>query len=173
MRVRRPGEACLSVGLIARAVDFAAAAALNQSCPSGLSCRRETGWGPRMVAGRPVRALVDSLERSSAGESSRPPRAVASRPTATRPCTGGPLATWDTSPTTPVPAPGHRGYRDRSQSLRGRKVETGVGFTTTRKRGRRPTRLAYVEIHNTTRKAAPSRFLARASCYFARARHHR
>src|SRR5213078_3317171 len=91
-------------------------------------CRRETGWGPRLVAGATgfAHSTVWKVLRR-AGISRRP---AAAREPANRyewPCPGD-LLHMDTSRYARFLRPGHRITGDRSQRLRGRSVESRVGY---------------------------------------------
>src|SRR6059058_1959536 len=130
-------------------------------------CRRKTGWGPRLVAGATGFAhstVWKVLKR--AGLSRRP---VAAKEPVNRyewPCPGD-LLHMDTSRYARFLRPGHRVTGDRSQSLRGRSVETRVGYDYAHAIVDDHSRLAFVELHDDEKAATVSGFLERALAFFA------
>jgi transposase InsO family protein len=131
------------------------------------ACRRETGWGPRLVAGATGYAHSTVWKVLRRAGISRPPRTV--REPANRyewPCPGD-LLHMDTSRYARFLRPGHRVTGDRSQSLRGRKVKTGVGYDYAHAIVDDHSRLAYVELHDDEKAATVTAFLERALSYFA------
>jgi transposase InsO family protein len=131
------------------------------------ACRRETGWGPRLVAGATGFAHSTVWKVLRRAGISRPPRAV--REPANRyewPCPGD-LLHMDTSRYARFLRPGHRVSGDRSQSLRGRKVETSVGYDYAHAIVDDHSRLAYVELHDDEKAATVTGFLERALAFFA------
>jgi transposase InsO family protein len=130
-------------------------------------CRRKTGWGPRLVAGTTGFAhstVWKVLKR--AGLSRRP---VAAKEPANRyewPCPGD-LLHMDTSRYARFLRPGHRVTGDRSQSLRGRSVESRVGYDYAHAIVDDHSRLAYVELHDDEKAATVTGFVQRALTYFA------
>src|SRR3989440_3504041 len=112
------------------------------------ACRRETGWGPRLVAavtGFAHSTVWKVLKRAGI---SRPPKAV--KEPANRyewPCPGD-LLHMDTSRYARFLRPGHRVTGDRSQSLRGRSVESRVGYDFVHAIVDDASRLAHVELHD-------------------------
>jgi transposase InsO family protein len=132
------------------------------------ACRRETGWGPRLVAG--VTGVAHStvwkvLRR--AGISRRP--RVVSEP-ANRyewPCPGD-LLHMDTSRYARFLRPGHRVTGDRSQrSRRWMSPESRVGYDYAHAIVDDHSRLAYVELHDDEKAATVTGFVERALAYFA------
>src|SRR5205809_8116480 len=92
------------------------------------ACRRETGWGPRLVAGATGFAHSTVWKVLRRAGISRPPRAA--REPANRyewPCPGD-LLHMDVSRYARFLRPGHRVTGDRSQSLRGRSRKTLIGY---------------------------------------------
>jgi Integrase core domain len=63
--------------------------------------------------------------------------------------------------------PRHRVTGDRSQHLRGRKVETFVGYTFAHAIVDDHSRLAYVELHDDEKAATVTAFVARSLDWFA------
>jgi transposase len=129
-------------------------------------CRRKTGWGPRLVAGATGFAhstVWKVLKR--AGLSRRP---VAAKEPANRyewPCPGD-LLHMDTSRYARFLRPGHRVTGDRSQSLRGRSVETRVGYDFAHAIVDDHSRLAYVELHDDEKAETVTGFVERALAFF-------
>jgi transposase InsO family protein len=132
------------------------------------ACRRETGWGPRLVAGATgfAHSTVWKVLRR-AGISRRPP---AAREPANRyewPCPGD-LLHMDTSRYARFLRPGHRVTGDRSQRSRNwMRPETRVGYDYAHAIVDDHTRLAYVELHTDERAATVTGFVARALAFFA------
>src|SRR2546421_1377400 len=130
-------------------------------------CRRQTGWGPRLVGG--VTGFAHStvwkvLKRAGI---SRPPKPV--KEPANRyewPCPGD-LLHMDTSRYARFLRPGHRVTGDRSQSLRGRSVESRVGYDFLHAIVDDHSRLAYVELHDDEKAETVTGFLERALAFYA------
>src|SRR6059058_1003930 len=130
-------------------------------------CRRKTGWGPRLVAGATGFAQSTVWKVLKRAGLSR--RAVAAKEPANRyewPCPGD-LLHMDTSRYARFLRPGHRVTGDRSQSARGRSVETRVGYDYAHAIVDDHSRLAYVELHNDEKAATVTGFLERALAFFA------
>jgi len=132
------------------------------------TCRRETGWGPRLVAGATGFAhstVWKVLKR--AGISRRPP---AAREAANRyewPCPGD-LLHMDTSRYARFLRPGHRVTGDRSQRSRDwMHAETRVGYDYAHAIVDDHSRLAYVELHDDEKAATVTGFVERALAFFA------
>jgi len=132
------------------------------------TCRRETGWGPRLVAGATGFAhstVWKVLKR--AGISRRPP---AAREAANRyewPCPGD-LLHMDTSRYARFLRPGHRVTGDRSQRSRDwMHPETRVGYDYAHAIVDDHSRLAYVELHDDEKAATVTGFVERALAFFA------
>ena len=131
------------------------------------ACRRETGWGPRLVAGRTGFAhqtVWKVLKRAGISRPAKPAREPANR--YEWPCPGD-LLHMDTSRYARFLQPGHRVTGDRSQSLRGRSVETTVGYDYAHAVVDDHSRLAYVELHDDEKAATVTGFLERALIFFA------
>ncbi len=131
------------------------------------ACRRETGWGPRLVAGATGLAHSTVWKVLKRAGISRPPRAV--KEPANRyewPCPGD-LLHMDTSRYARFLRPGHRVTGDRSQSLRGRSVGTRVGYDFAHAIVDDHSRLAYVELHADEKAATVTGFVERGLSFFA------
>ncbi len=131
------------------------------------ACRRETGWGPRLVAGATGFAHSTVWKVLKRAGISRPPRPA--REPANRyewPCPGD-LLHMDTSRYARFLRPGHRVTGDRSQSLRGRRVETRVGYDYAHAIVDDHSRLAYVELHDNEKAATVTAFVERALAFYA------
>src|SRR5881628_660079 len=117
-------------------------------------CRRQTGWGPRLVAG--------------ATGISRPPQAA--KEPANRyewPCPGD-LLHMDTSRYARFLRPGHRVTGDRSQRSRNwMRPEARVGSDYAHAIVDDHSRLAFVELHNDEKAATVTGFVERALAFFA------
>jgi transposase InsO family protein len=131
------------------------------------ACRRKTGWGPRLVAGATGFAHSTVWKVLKRAGISRPPK-TAKEP-ANRyewPCPGD-LLHMDTSRYARFLRPGHRVTGDRSQSLRGRSVETRVGYDSAHAIVDDHSRLAYAELHDDEKAATVTGFVERALSFFA------
>jgi transposase InsO family protein len=132
------------------------------------ACRRETGWGPRLVAGATGFAHSTVWKVLKRAEISRRPRAV--REPANRyewPCPGD-LLHMDTSRYARFLRPGHRVTGDRSQqSRRWMRPETRIGYDYAHAIVDDHTRLAYVELHNDEKATTVTGFAERALAFFA------
>jgi transposase InsO family protein len=132
------------------------------------ACRRETGWGPRLVAGATgfAHSTVWKVLRR-AGISRRP---VAVREPANRyewPCPGD-LLHMDVSRYARFLRPGHRVTGDRSQRhRRWMRPETRVGYDFVHAIVDDHSRLAYAELHDDEKAATVTGFLERALVFFA------
>ncbi len=126
------------------------------------ACRRETGWGPRLVAGATgfCHSTVSKvLKRAGI---SRPPRAL--REPANRyewPCPGD-LLHMDTSEYVRFQRPGHRVTGDRSSQQRHH--HDGVDFVHAIIDDH--SRLAYAEIHGDRQATTAAAFLERALRFY-------
>jgi transposase InsO family protein len=128
------------------------------------TCRRQTGWGPRLVAG--ATGLCHStvwkvLRRAGI---SRPPKPV--REPANRyewPCPGD-LLHMDTSAYARFQRPGHRVTGDRSSQDRQRRDGVEIVHAIVDDHSR----LAYAEIHDDQQAATVVGFLERALAFYAR-----
>ena len=131
------------------------------------ACRRQTGWGPRLVAGATGCSHSTVWKVLRRAGISRPAKAV--KEPANRyewPCPGD-LLHMDTSRYARFLRPGHRVTGDRSQSLRGRSVETRVGYDYAHAIVDDHSRLAYVELHDDEKAATVAGFVERALAFFA------
>ena len=131
------------------------------------ACRRQTGWGPRLVAGATGFAQSTVWKVLKRAGISRPPKAV--KEPANRyewPCPGD-LLHMDTSRHARFLRPGHRVTGDRSQSARGRSVETRVGYDYAHAIVDDHSRLAFVELHDDEKAATVTGFVERALAFFA------
>ena len=136
-------------------------------------CRRKTGWGPRLITGATGFAhstVWKVLRRFGLSRPPRPEREPANR--YEWPCPGD-LLHMDTSRYARFLRPGHRVTGDRSQRLRGRSVESRLGYDFVHAIVDDHSRLAYAETP--PRRESPDRHrLPRASArLLRRARHHR
>ncbi len=131
-------------------------------------CRREAGWGPRLIAGATGfchSTVWKVLKR--AGLSRRLPvvREAANR--YEWPCPGD-LLHMDTSRYARFLRPGHRVTGDRSQSSRRwMRAETRVGYDFAHAIVDDHSRLAYVELHDDEKAATVTGFVERALAFFA------
>jgi transposase InsO family protein len=132
------------------------------------ACRRQTGWGPRLVAGATGFAHSTVWKVLKRAGISRPPKAVKEPENRYEwPCPGE-LLHMDTSRHARFLRPGHRVTGDRSQSLRGRSVETRVGYDYAHAIVDDHSRLAFVELHDDEKAATVTGFVERALAFFAR-----
>jgi transposase InsO family protein len=132
------------------------------------ACRRETGWGPRLVAGATGFAHSTVWKVLRRAELSRPPRAL--KEPANRyewPCPGD-LLHMDVSRYARFERPGHAVTGDRSQRSRHwMRPETRVGYDYAHAIVDDHSRLAYVELHPNEKAATVTGFLERALDFFA------
>ncbi|MGH2934185.1 MAG: IS481 family transposase [Gaiellaceae bacterium] len=127
------------------------------------TCRRKTGWGPRLVAGATGYCHSTVWKVLRRAGISRPPRAT--REQANRyewPCPGD-LLHMDTSEYVRFQRPGHRVTGDRSSQDRNRR--DGVDFVHAIVDDH--TRLAYAEIQPDQQAATVAAFLERALAFYA------
>jgi transposase InsO family protein len=131
-------------------------------------CRRQTGWGPRLVAGTTGFAHSTVWKVLRRFGLSRPPRSP--RDAANRyewPCPGD-LLHMDVSRYARFLRPGHRVTGDRSQrSRKWMRPETRVGYDYVHAVVDDYSRLAYVEIHPDERAGTCVAFFERALAFFA------
>ena len=131
-------------------------------------CRRKTGWGPRLVVGATGFAhstVWKVLKR--AGISRRQAGVKEPANSYEWPCPGD-LLHMDTSRYARFLRPGHRVTGDRSQRLRGRSVETRVGYDFAHAIVDDHSRLAYVELHDDEKAETVTAFVERALAFFKR-----
>ena len=132
------------------------------------ACRRQTGWGPRLVAGATGFAHSTVWKVLRRAEISRPPRA-AKEPVKRYewPCPGD-LLHMDVARYARFRRPGHRFTGDRSQRFRGwMRPETRVGYDYAHALVDDHSRLAYVELHDDEKAATVTGFVERALACFA------
>ena len=130
-------------------------------------CRRQTGWGPRLVAGATGFAHSTVWKVLKRAGISRPPRPTSEPANSYEwPCPGD-LLHMDTSRYARFLRPGHRVTGDRSQALRGRSVRTRVGYDYAHAVIDDHSRLAYVELHPDEKAATVTGFVQRALAFFA------
>jgi len=147
------------------------------SCPRELArelqericaCRRETGWGPRLVAAATGFAHSTVWKVLHRAGISRPARAA--REPANRyewPCPGD-LLHMDTSRYARFLRPGHAVTGDRSQPSRDwMRPETRVGYDYAHAIVDDHSRLAYAELHDDERAATVTGFVERALLFYA------
>lgn len=130
-------------------------------------CRRQTGWGPRLVAGTTGFAhstVWKVLYRN--GLSRRQPAGREPANSYEWPCPGD-LLHMDTSRYARFLRPGHRVTGDRSQALRGRSKKTRVGYDFAHAIVDDRSRLAYVELHADETAVTVTGFVERALAFFA------
>src|SRR5713226_8615248 len=131
------------------------------------ACRRETGWGPRLVAGATGFAHSTVWKVLKRAGISRPPRAEREPANSYEwPCPGD-LLHMDTSRYARFLRPGHRVTGDRSQrSRKWMRPETRVGYDFAHAIVDDHSRLAYVELHDDEKAATVTGFLERALDWF-------
>src|SRR5215210_2577643 len=130
-------------------------------------CRRQTGWGPRLLAGATGFAhstVWKVLERAQISRRTPTVKEPANR--YEWPCPGD-LLHMDVCSYARFLRPGHRISGDRSQSRRGRSVETRVGYDYAQAIVDDHSRLAYVELHDDEKAATVTGFVERALAFFA------
>jgi transposase InsO family protein len=130
-------------------------------------CRRRTGWGPRLVAGATGFAHSTVWKVLRRAGISRPPKRLKEPANSYEwPCPGD-LLHMDVSRYARFLRPGHRVTGDRSQALRGRSVETRIGYDFAHAIVDDHSRLAYVELHGDEKAATVTGFVERALAFFA------
>jgi transposase InsO family protein len=131
-------------------------------------CRRQTGWGPRLVAGATGFAhstVWKVLKRAGISRRPRPERELAN--SYEWPCPGD-LLHMDVSRYARFLRPGHRVTGDRSQRSRNwMRPETRVGDDYAHAIVDDHSRLAYIELHGDERAATVTGFVERALAFFA------
>src|SRR6266581_5940918 len=131
------------------------------------ACRRETGWGPRLVAGATGFAhstVWKVLRRHGLSRRLRPVKEPANR--YEWPCPGD-LLHMDVSRYARFLRPGHRVTGDRSHpSRRWMRPETRVGYDFAHAIVDDHSRLAYVELHRDERAATVTGFVERALAFY-------
>jgi transposase len=131
------------------------------------ACRRQTGWGPRLVAAATgvAHSTVWKVLRRH-GLSRRPGSVREPANSYEWPCPGD-LLHMDVCSYARFLRPGHRVTGDRSRSLRGRSVETRVGYDFAHAIVDDHSRLAYVELLDDEKAATVTGFVERALAFFA------
>ena len=132
------------------------------------ACRRQTGWGPRLVAGATGFAhstVWKVLRRAGISRPARPPKEPAN--SYEWPCPGD-LLHMDVSRFARFQRPGHAVTGDRSQGSRNwMRPETRVGYDYAHAIVDDHSRLAYVELHDDEKAATVTAFVERALAFFA------
>ena len=126
------------------------------------SCRRQTGWGPRLVAGATgfcQSTVWKVLKRAGISRPPRPTRELAN--SYEWPCPGD-LLHMDVSEYVRFKRPGHRVTGDRRSQDH---LPDGVDYVHAVVDDH--SRLAYAEIHDDARAATASGFLERALAFYA------
>jgi transposase InsO family protein len=130
-------------------------------------CRRQTGWGPRLVAAATGFAHSTVWKVLRRHDLSRRPRTRKEPANSYEwPCAGQ-LLHMDTSRYARFLRPGHAVTGNRSQALRGRGKSTLVGYDFAHAIVDDHSRLAYVELHDDERAATVTGFVERALAFFA------
>ncbi len=127
-------------------------------------CRRQTGWGPRLVAGATGFAhstVWKVLWRAGISRPPRPPKEPANR--YEWPCPGD-LLHMDTSRYARFLVPGHRVTGDRSQPSR---RKPSIGYEYAHAIVDDHSRLAYVELHPDEKAGTVTGFVDRALAFYA------
>jgi transposase InsO family protein len=132
------------------------------------ACRRQTGWGPRLVAaatGFAHSTVWKVLRRAGLSRPPRPAREPAN--SYEWPCPGD-LLHMDVSRYARFERPGHAVTGDRSQHSRNwMRPETRVGYDFAHAIVDDHSRLAYVELQPDERAATVTAFVERALAFFA------
>jgi transposase InsO family protein len=129
------------------------------------ACRRETGWGPRLVAGATGFAHSTVWKVLKRAGISRPPRAEREPANSYEwPCPGD-LLHMDTSRYARFLRPGHAVTGDRRRTAEEKRAAVGCDYAHAIVDDH--SRLAYVELHNDEKAATVTGFLERALTYFA------
>ena len=130
-------------------------------------CRRQTGWGPRLIAAATGCAHSTVWKVLRRHGLSRRPLAVREPANSYEwPCPGD-LLHMDTSRYARFLRPGHRVTGDRTQSLRGRSKRALIGYDFAHAIVDDHSRLAYVELHVDGKAVTVTGFLERALAFFA------
>src|SRR5712691_9673683 len=132
------------------------------------ACRRETGWGPRLVAaatGFAHSTVWKVLQRAGISRRAGPAKEPANR--YEWPCPGD-LLHMDVSRYARFERPGHALTGDRSHRRGGwMRPETRVGYDYAHAIVDDHSRLAYVELHSDEKAATVTGFVERALAFFA------
>ena len=128
------------------------------------ACRRDTGWGPRLVAGATGFAHSTVWKVLKRAGISRPPRAAREPANSYEwPCPGD-LLHMDTSEYARFSRPGHRVTGDRSSQDRQHRAGVDIVHAIVDDHSR----LAYAEIHGDQRATTVVAFLERALAFYQR-----
>src|SRR5215211_498168 len=130
------------------------------------ACRRETGWGPRLVAaatGFAHSTVWKVLLRAGISRPARPAREPAN--SYEWPCPGD-LLHMDVSRYARFERPGHAVTGDRSRSRGWMRDETRVGYDFAHAIVDDHSRLAYVELHQDEKAQTVTGFVERALAFF-------
>ncbi len=132
------------------------------------ACRRETGWGPRLVAGATGFAHSTVWKVLHRAGISRPPKPAKEPANSYEwPCPGD-LLHMDVSRYARFLRPGHAVTGDRSQRARNwMRPETRVGYDYAHAIVDDHSRFAYVELHDDERAATVTGFVQRALAFFS------
>lgn len=134
------------------------------------ACRRETGWGPRLVAGATGFAHSTVWKVLRRAGISRPPKRVKEPANSYEwPCPGD-LLHMDVSRYARFRRPGHRVTGDRSRSGKWMQPGTRVGYDFAHAIVDDRSRLAFVELHDDEKAATVTAFVERALVFFAQHR---
>ncbi|MCA1701665.1 MAG: IS481 family transposase [Actinobacteria bacterium] len=132
------------------------------------ACRRQTGWGPRLVAavtGFAHSTVWKVLKRAGLSRPERSPREPAN--SYEWPCPGD-LLHMDVSRYARFERPGHAVTGDRSQRSRNwMRPETRVGYDYAHAVVDDHSRLSFVELHDDERAETVTGFLERALAFYA------
>ena len=129
------------------------------------ACRRETGWGPRLVAGATGFAHSTVWKVLKRAGISRPPRAVREPPNRYEwPCPGD-LLHMDVSHYARFLRPGHAVTGDRHRTSDEKRAAVGRDYAHAIVDDH--SRLAYVELHDDEKAATVTGFVERALSFFA------
>src|SRR2546425_2299788 len=131
------------------------------------ACRRQTGWGPRLVAaatGCAHSTVWKVLHRAGLSRPAKPVREPAN--SYEWPCPGD-LLHMDVSRYARFERPGHAVTGDRSRSRGWMRDETRVGYDFAHAIVDDHSRLAYVELHQDERAQTVTGFVERALRFFA------
>jgi transposase InsO family protein len=131
------------------------------------ACRRQTGWGPRLVAaatGFAHSTVWKVLHRHGLSRRLTAGKEPANSYEWPYP---GDLLHMDVCSYARFLRPGHRVTGDRSQARRGRKVETRVGYDYAHAIVDDHSRLAFVELHDDEKAATVTGFVEKALAFFA------
>jgi transposase InsO family protein len=130
------------------------------------ACRRETGWGPRLVAaatGFAHSTVWKVLHRAGLSRPAKPVREPAN--SYEWPCPGD-LLHMDVSRYARFERPGHAVTGDRSRSHGWMRDETRVGYDFAHAIVDDHSRLAYVELHQDEKAQTVTGFVERALAFF-------